>query len=50
MMERRASTTKKALELAELEDTKFKLAETASILSAWDKEFADLKGGEKAWK
>ena len=50
MMERWAFTIEKALELAELGDTKFKLAETASILFVWDKEFADLKGGEKAWK
>lgn len=45
MMERWATTTEKALELAEL-----KLAETANILSAQDEEFAKLKGGEKARK
>lgn len=41
----------KACEAAsKLGETKLKLLETASVLSAWDKEFVDYKGGEKAWK
>lgn len=59
MMKQRATTTEKALKLAEqkaselqgrLGETELKLAETTSILFTWDKEFADLKGGEKAQK
>ena len=59
MMERQASIAEKALELvkqkaSELQgkpgDIKLKLAETANILFARDKEFADFKGEEKAWK
>lgn len=55
-MERLATSTEKALELAEqkaneaqckLGETKLKLVKTASILSAPDKEFTDYKGGEK---
>ena len=56
-MERLATSTEKALELAEqkankaqckLRETKLKLVKTASILSTPDKEFTDYKGGEKA--
>ena len=59
MMEHQASIVEKALELVEqkaselqgkLGDTELKLAETTNILSARDKEFADFKGREKAWK
>lgn len=59
VMERRATTSKKALELAEqkanellskLGKAKLKLTKTTNILSTWDKEFANLKVGEKAWK
>lgn len=58
-MERRATTAKKALELAEqkanellskLGKAKLKLTKTTNIFSTWDKEFANLKVGEKAWK
>lgn len=58
-MERLATSTEKALELAEqkankaqckLRETKLKLVKTASILSALDEEFTDYKGGEKARK
>lgn len=59
IMERHATTAEKALELAEqkaneavgkLGEIELKLAETANVLSAWDKEFVDCKGGEKAQK
>lgn len=58
-MERCVTTVEKALEIAEqkaneasskLGETNLKLAETANLLLAWDKEFSDYKGGEKAWK
>ena len=58
-MERRATTVEKALELfkqkaselhGKLGETELKLAEMASLLFAWDKELADLKGMEKARK
>lgn len=57
VMERCATTIEKALELVEqkatealnrLGEAELKLARTASILTARDKEFADYKGGEKA--
>ena len=56
-MEWRATIAEKALELAEqkasdlqgrLGETKLKLTETASILSARDKELTNLKGEVKA--
>lgn len=56
-MERRATIAEKGLELAEqkaseamgkLSEIELKLAETADVLSARNKEFADYKGGEKA--
>lgn len=59
VMERRATTAEKALEQAKqkaikalnrLEEVRLKLAETANILLAWDKEFADYREGEKVWK
>lgn len=58
MMERQVTTTENALELVEQKASEFlsnlgeaelKLMKTASILSTWEKEFADLKGGEKAF-
>ena len=59
VMKRRATIAEKALELSKqkasdlqgkLEETKLKLAETASLFSARDKELANLKGMEKAQK
>lgn len=41
------NTYRKALKLGKIE---LKLAKTARILSAWDKEFANYKGKEKAQK
>ena len=58
-MERRATTSEKALELAKekvedlqgkLDETEIKLAEMASLLFAHDKELADLKSMAKARK
>lgn len=59
IMERRATTTNKALELDEqkandassrLGETKLNLTKTASLLFTRDKELTDDKGGEKAQK
>ena len=58
-MKYRATIAEKALELSKqkandlqgkLGETELKLAEMASLLSAWDKELANLKGMEKAQK
>lgn len=58
-MKHRATIAEKALELSKqkandlqgkLGETELKLAEMASLLSARDKEFANLKGMEKAQK
>lgn len=52
VMERQATTAEKALELAEgkLGETELKLAETVNLPFAQDKELADHKNMEKAWK
>nr|POE99886.1 hypothetical protein CFP56_68864 [Quercus suber] len=59
VMERWATTAENALELVEqkasellskLEEAELKLMKTACILSAWEKEFPDLKGGDIARK
>lgn len=59
IMERRATMAEKGLELVEqkvtkasvkLGETELQLAETASLLSAQDKELNDYKGGGKAQK
>lgn len=59
IMERHATMAEKGLELVEqkvtkasvkLGETELQLAETASLLSAQDKELNDYKGGEKAQK
>ena len=59
VMEQRATTTERALELVEqkaegfqgkLGETEVKLAETTSLISACDKELADLKNMMKTQK